>query len=230
MPEVKQSKIKFQDKIEGVFNHRNNPWDSGIIREVWGGVYFGDGFEIKEGDNVVDIGSHIGSFSVLAGLLGGNVIAFEPAKKNYDFLTENIKLNNLEDKIRAYNLAITADGRDVHLWTNFEDPTWNTGTINIDQDPRSAKEVTKSKTLDSVCQEHQLYDKGIDFLKMDCEGTEYEILYGATSNIFTTKLISMEFHHSLQEGKLLANFLERRGYKVKLYWSASVHGIIKAKK
>lgn len=223
-----KTEITFRDTIHGVLYHRDNPWDSGIAREIWrDATYFGGDWEIKPGDNVVDIGAHIGSFAILAGKLGANVWAYEPTKDNFKYLEENIKENDLEGKVHGYNLAITSDGREVSMHTEFDDNNWNTGTASVVVDTSNLNEKAQSETLDAI-----FLGKGtIDFLKIDCEGAEYEILYGASVGALQqVKLISMEFHHSLQEGKLLSNFLEKRGFEVKLYWSSSPHGLIKAKR
>jgi len=233
MSELKYN-IKFRDKVEAVFYHRVNPIESHIINEIWlHEVYFKDSCEINQGDNVVDIGAHIGSFSILAGKLGANVIAFEPLKDSYDYLVKNINANNLVDKIKAFNLAVTADGRDIRMYEEFNNDNWNTGCAHIYNESEGDlnKEKVKSKTLDTIYKENDLYRKGCQFLKIDCEGSEYEILYGTTPGVFnSTKIISMEFHHSLQEGKMLSNFLEKFGYDVKLQWAYAHIGLIRAKR
>ena len=226
--------IKFRDKVEANICHWVNPIERHIITEIWTHeTYFKEGLEIKEGDNVVDIGGHIGIFSVLAGKLGAKVIVFEPLKSSYGYLLKNIKDNGLEEKVKAFNLAVTADGREVRMYEEDNNDEWNTGCARIfdegEGDPE--KEKIKSKTLDTIYRENRLYEKGCDFLKIDCEGAEYEILYGAVPNVFdSTKQISMEFHHSLQEGKMLSNYLESRGYDVKLRWAYAHIGMIYAKK
>ena len=53
--------------------------------------------EIKPGMNIVDIGAHIGTYTVLAAEKtgsSGKVIAIEPEPKNYDLLLQNISINN----------------------------------------------------------------------------------------------------------------------------------------
>ena len=65
------------------------------------------GKEIK-GNIVIDLGAHIGVFSVYAALYGAEkVYAYEPLKENYDLLVKNIAVNNLQDKIIPIQKAVT---------------------------------------------------------------------------------------------------------------------------
>lgn len=229
MPEVKTSKIKFRDKFEATFKHRPNPFDQLFTKEIWTDeCYFKGGYDIKPGDQVIDIGGHIGLFTVLAAKLGANVRTYEPVPENFDFLLQNIKENGVLDKVNAFNKAVTADGREVSLHTFFDDPKWNTGAARVLEEGKIGGLKAPSVKFDDVFREAGMK---CDFLKLDCEGSEYEILYGGASDIFKlTKIISMEFHYSLQQGKMLANFLEKKGFNVNLRWAYGSVGLIQARR
>jgi FkbM family methyltransferase len=54
-----------------------------------------------------DIGANIGVFSIYAGLRAGiEVCAFEPAAASYSALCRNIEVNRLDDRVRAYCVAV----------------------------------------------------------------------------------------------------------------------------
>lgn len=58
--------------------------------------------EIKKGDTVLDLGAHIGYYTLLAAkLVGekGKVFAFEPEPTNFALLKKNIKINNYQNVI-----------------------------------------------------------------------------------------------------------------------------------
>lgn len=58
-----------------------------------------------------------------------------------------------------------------------------------------------------------------DFLKVDCEGTEYEILYSPPRDIFERiESITIEYHEQFGTGKgtELKDFLVQQGYNVSL--------------
>ena len=61
---------------------------------------------VNPGDTFFDIGANIGVFSLYAAIKrDANVIAFEPSAENYAILNRNIYLNDISNKISAFNLA-----------------------------------------------------------------------------------------------------------------------------
>lgn len=71
------------------FIHRKNTYDLSIIKEVWEQrVYNPQGFNINVGDIVVDVGAHIGSFTLLAAKSSEKtkVLAFEPNPTSFTIL------------------------------------------------------------------------------------------------------------------------------------------------
>ena len=62
---------------------------------------------LDKNDKFIDVGANIGAYSILAsGQIGCYTMAFEPSIINYNFLEENVILNNLQDKIKLYNCAL----------------------------------------------------------------------------------------------------------------------------
>jgi tRNA1(Val) A37 N6-methylase TrmN6 len=62
-------------------------------------------FEIRSNDVIVDIGAHIGIFTIYASQFcnNGKIYSFEPVKENYDLLLNNIELNRLE-QVKPFEL------------------------------------------------------------------------------------------------------------------------------
>jgi hypothetical protein len=67
------------------------------------GVYAG--IPIESGFTVLDIGAHIGCFTVLAAKRASRVFAVEPIASNFDLLTKNIALNDLSN-VKAVRAAV----------------------------------------------------------------------------------------------------------------------------
>ena len=66
---------------------------------------------------LVNIGAHIGSTCIPAIKENKftNSIVFEPTKKTFNLLQSNIFLNEVDDKIQAYNLAISNKKSNLYL-------------------------------------------------------------------------------------------------------------------
>lgn len=144
-------------------------------------------FHPKEGDIVVDIGAHMGRYSITSSkLVGphGKVIAVEAHPYNFKLLQRNIRLNGLtnvtavncavyskKDKLKLY-LPDEEQGYTMHhsLMTNYLVSKYSEG---IEQ---KYIEV-QAYTLDNLMQRSGITQ--INWIKIDVEGAEYEVLRGA---------------------------------------------------
>src|ERR687884_1985050 len=75
-------------------------------------------FRPKQGDIVVDVGAHIGRYTIIASKrvgANGKVIAIEAHPGNYEMLNRNIKLNNLSNVI-ALNYAVYSKEETIKLY------------------------------------------------------------------------------------------------------------------
>jgi FkbM family methyltransferase len=134
---------------------------------------------------VIDVGAHIGTMTIIAASLlapGGQVLAFEPSPKFFRILQKNIALNKLTEKVQAYPVAVGATVQQTFINEAVADDTTN----HIDT---VGTPVTQS-TLDIHTQNYPI----IDFLKIDVEGYELEVLLGAPLTLAKTKTIYIEFY------------------------------------
>ena len=74
-----------------------------------------------------------------------NSIAFEPTKKTFKLLQSNIFLNEVDDKIRAYNLAISNKKANLYLAIK----RGNIGSNYISKNKQKNTEIVKSDILDN---------------------------------------------------------------------------------
>jgi FkbM family methyltransferase len=152
---------------------RNHTSDFRILREVWiANDYQRPGFQIRAQDVVVDIGAQIGVFTVRAATAapGVRVVSFEPFPDNYRLLQANVELNDLSH-VTPVNQAVSAiaETRDLYI------SEVNTGGHSFFGAGPSGKTVeVETTTLPDLMTAHDLTQ--INFLKMDCEGAEVEIL------------------------------------------------------
>ena len=221
----KYVKYKLRNGIN--YKVRGGSTDRFIINEIWlHNSYTPKGFEIKSSDIVVDIGAHIGIFTVLAAkkAYNGKVFCFEPVKENESLLIENIKLNNLSNVI-VRNKAVSNKKGKLKIYIS---KSKNKGQNSIYKlaETQEVEEVEKISFKDFLKKVEK-----IDFLKMDCEGSEYPIFYSLEKKeLFKIKKISLEYHnYGSRNGEDLRKFLEKNGFKVILKKDGSQFGTIYAK-
>jgi FkbM family methyltransferase len=143
---------------------------------------------LKEGDTVFDVGAHIGRYSVFPSrIVGerGRVYAFEPVADNYWMLNSTIALNRCRN-IVSINTALGSSvgqrvmnlfEKEFSSWSTFGFPTM-TAPDGRSLSP-SRKETVSIDTLDNVCKKYGV--DYIDFLKIDVEGFEVEVIRGAAN-------------------------------------------------
>jgi len=174
---------------------RFNTLDVSIIREIYFNNVYEQHYAPKLGDIVFDVGSHIGVFTLKASKLVGDagcVYAFEPEPVNFTILRQNISLNNAQN-VRISNKAISSSIGALRLNT---DPS-NTGRNSVRFLSHSEKEKdssipVSSTTLDEIIQKYKLHK--VDFLKLDVEGHELEVLRGADHFLDICENVAMETH------------------------------------
>ena len=176
-------------------------------------VWTPPGHEIQPGYTVVDIGAHIGSFSILAATSAPEVkvISYEPCLKNFNVLVENIKLNNLMN-IRAFPLAVAGSSGKRKL---FIKPRAVAHSIIQPAD----SEAGDYEDIDCTTLEEIIREAGrCDFLKINCEGAEYEILFN-TPGEYLSKVgkMSLDCHNiPAYSSHDLKSYLEKAGFEVRL--------------
>lgn len=187
--------------------------DRVIINEIWIRKFYNpEGFEIKKGETVVDIGAHIGVFSIFASRNAQKVYAFEPVLENFELLKSNIEINNLENIIVPINKAVSGKTEEREIF--FDNDNFG-GHSFYSSLKRSGEKKVSAVSLEDFIKENKI--EKIDFLKIDCEGAEYDILFNCPVEILQRiEKISMEYHNidKNRNAVLLKNFLEEKRFRV----------------
>lgn len=142
---------------------------------------------LREDDVFVDVGSNLGSYSLLAsGVAKANSFAIEPVPGTYDRLVQNIGINFLGGKVSAKCVALStpsnsSDGMklkfssDRGCMNSFVDDNYKGSTISVDV-----------STLDKEC-------NGFEptLIKIDVEGFEEDVLKGASETLAKSSLLAV---------------------------------------
>ena len=128
------------------------------------------------GKNVIDLGAHIGSFSIqIAKYLqpDAKIICFEPSPYNVNMIKENIELNKLGGVINVQQSAVSSKPGKATLFLSSD----NTGGNKLDMVEPSSEETVEVEvtTLSDIVAEFG--DECVDLLKIDVEGSEHPILF-----------------------------------------------------
>ena len=149
---------------------------------------------------LINIGAHIGSTCIPAIKENKfkNSIVFEPTKKTFKLLQSNIFLNGVDDKIKAYNLAISNKKTNLHLAIK----KGNIGGNYISTNKKNT-EIVKSDILDNYTYN---LNKNNTLIFMDVEGHEPNIFLGARKTIKKKIPIVFEFYPSLLNKNWIKKF------------------------
>jgi len=143
----------------------------------------------KPNSKVIDIGANIGVYSLYAGQKGHNVFAFEPQALNFAELYTNIYLNNLEDKIIGYGVALSNVNSIEYLSLMSMVPGQSHNDYAIDK-PNQLKQGCVGYKLDHLVERNVVPQP--DYIKIDVDGIEQKVIEGAVETIKKCKSVLVE--------------------------------------
>lgn len=145
----------------------------------------------KNKRTLFDVGANIGSITIpsLKQRLFKNVIAFEPNPESLKLLNVNILINNLEKKVKLYNLALTNKKTKKTLKSDLK---LNRGDNRLINEKKIGKNFFEVKTdlLDNFTLK---YNKDNCLIKIDVQGEESIILFSSQKTLSKKIPIIIEF-------------------------------------
>jgi FkbM family methyltransferase len=163
-------------------------WDQ-IITPVKDGVF-------------LDVGAHIGKYSLPLARQFGKVLSIEAHPENFRALKEGIRLNGLSN-ITAINIAAWNSDKDIDLYLRE-----GSGWYSVKTNGRMGAIKIRAKHLDGVLTNLRI--ERLDWIKVDVEGAELEVLEGMkrTLDRYKPKIVFENYGHSNKA----VTFLNSNGY------------------
>lgn len=146
---------------------------------------------LKPGDTFIDIGAHIGYYSLIAAILvgeTGRVISIEPDITNINWIQDHITLNQFP-QMQVIPTVLGAETKPVEFFYNADNDgghaLWDVGLHEFNKISRNHPQpfTLSMTTLDVVIQNQGL--TGIKLIKIDTEGAEHQILQGSLQTLAT---------------------------------------------
>ena len=162
---------------------------------------------------ILDCGANIGLSTLYFSLQYPNstIHAFEPDSSVFELLQRNIQDNHLTNVI-LYNQAV---------WTQETELSFSNKGTEASQIDVTGQSTTKVKAI-KLCTFLNQFEK-IDFLKMDIEGAEFEVIKDCASQLNKIQNIFLEYHGTIKETEKLTtllNIVKQSGFKVYIKMAA----------
>jgi FkbM family methyltransferase len=171
--------------------------DYGILCYLYNEIFLGNEyFFTAENDNpyIIDCGSNIGMSIFYFKMLypHSRILAFEPGEETFVCLEENVKNNNLLNSVQVHKAALLNREGTVEF---FYDPSklsslvMSTKQERLPKHRRSVEATLLSKHI----------DEEVDFLKIDIEGVELEVIEELSNSgkLSYVKQMIIEYHHHI---------------------------------
>jgi FkbM family methyltransferase len=161
--------------------------------------------DTQPGEVILEIGANIGYYTILQSKkIGpkGQIYAIEPEKENFEYLKKNVKLNKLNN-VTLFKQAIGDKNGELEIYA------YEQGNLNSPfkwDDNYKGKEKVKEQTIDTFLEGK----KDPNWIRMDVEGYEYNILIGAKKTLRNKNLKRMfiEFHFGMVEKQNMVDLLK----------------------
>lgn len=223
---IKRDYIIFETYSGLKIKLRTRSTDLMALTNVWlVEEYSGSNFRINANDIIIDIGAHIGLFTLYASQYckNGTIFCFEPVDENYDILVDNITQNNLKN-VKPFKSAVSKSESTITIYRNKDEAghsmfSFTSHALKVDS--ISLKKIIDENSVNQC-----------NLIKIDCEGAEYEIIESLPLEYFKkiSKLI-IEYHFADSKPKLVNDLktkLMTASFKISTVSHSSDIGLIYA--
>ena len=162
-------------KNSTIFVRKNSPNDLWMCSPEMDKKIF-DYIKKSKPERILDIGANIGRHTLqFSENQKSKIISFEPQKDTFEALKRNVYLNKRKN-VRLFNIGLFDENKEVEL--NICDSNCGANSIALKRDGK--KEKIFVQKLDDFLKKENFSP---DFIKIDVEGAELNVLKGAINTI-----------------------------------------------
>lgn len=193
-----------KDVIQKIIYQTHNFYEDEMLEDIRN--------RVKESSEIIDIGANIGNHTIFfSSICECKVHAFEPQRSVFNVLEKNVQLNNQENQVELYDIALGEEENkgDIKIVDSN-----NLGRSEIEQNINGEIIIN---TLDNFI---NLF-KNIDIIKIDVEGMELNVLKGAINTINKFKPLLYIETKKQEDFEIINNFLIPLGYEANRQFNAT---------
>ena len=207
--------------------YRKGTADEAVLRDSFDNDIFFSGAPEYQPDNsdvIIDIGAHIGTFSLLSSSKVGNgkVYAIEASEESFNLLRINVALNQCSN-ISVHHLAVADKAGTCILY--HATGNWGHSTVS---ELSKTSETVRSCTLSAFLEGNGINE--CHFAKLNCEGGEFPILLSTPAGVLQRiRTILVLYHCDLWKDNTeadLISHLESSGFKCVVRNRSEIRGWI----
>ncbi len=165
---------------------------------------------------IIDAGAHAGYFTIYCRILNSKVkiLALEPEERNYAFMLENFRLNNVKN-VEPLSAALTGESGDAELLISDDSQNHSLKNAGFLTSEKAVKVNTCA--LPDLAKKYKL--KCIDLVKMDIEGGEYDVISNLSAKDFLIiNFFIFEYHNfGSKNHKVLEQILRENHFGVQVF-------------
>ncbi len=188
----------------GVFDTRKGTLDFQYINYAYE-IEIKHFIERQDFEIFFDIGACLGEYCIWLGHKGYRCLAFEPVHESYHMICKNILLNNVKDKVAAYNYGLGSKHSIEHFQLNKINP----GASKRVEKGNDTTQKFEINALDDVYETFGLHQNTKILMKIDVEGMEVAMIRGAKKFFQYYKNITLIIEEKLSGESEIVNSLNQ---------------------
>ncbi len=191
------------------FMRKDIPGDAFILDATFLGGEYDFLRPYLSGALVIDVGAYIGDTVALFASYGARkIVAFEPHPELYQLAQKNIALNHLEERVVLRNEGVASQDGELNIREDSDRGA--SAGFGLHQSDRGRSVSIRLVSMRKILEE---FDQ-VEVLKMDCEGSEFEILDElSVGELKKIKVVGLEYHRNPAP---IITKLESSGFDVKI--------------